>query len=164
MNVLWRYVGGGLVLLSAMIASAEYRSYAKRRILQYEGLIALLAHIEGMIGRYLASGDGLYRGFESAELERIGLLPLLRQGVGLADAFKRCLGEINLPKDSRKAVSEFLSGLGRDYKEGELKSLREFRTELEREKSTEAERLEKNAKVITVLLIGGALAFLIMII
>ena len=162
MSEVWKFLGGGLVLLSALIASGEYKLYAKRRIRQYEGLISLFAHLEAMIGRYLASGDGLYRGFENAELERVGLLPLIRQGVSLADAFKEC--EMNLPKDSLKAISEFLSGLGRGYKDGELKSLSDFRASLESEKATEADRLEKSVKVTTALLIGAALAFLIMII
>ena len=152
------------MLLSALIASGEYKTYAKRRILQYEGIISLFSHLEGMIGRYLASGDGLYRGFENAELERIGLLPLLRQGVGLSEAFKRCEGELNLSKNRCKAMSDFLSGLGRDYKDRELKLLSDFCMELVKEKTLEAERLEKSVKVTSALLIGGALAFLIMII
>lgn len=164
MSVGWRLVGVGLVLVAAIIASGEYKLYAKRRILQYEGFAALLFHLEGMISRYLSSGDGLYRGFENAELERIGFLPLIRGGDRPADALRRCEGQLCLSKDCLNALSAFFTGFGRDYKDRELKSISDFRTRLEEEKKSEAERLEKNVKVTSALLIGGALAFFIMII
>jgi hypothetical protein len=164
MSIGWRLVGGGLVIVAALIASGEYKLYAKRRILQYEGFAALLFHLEGMISRYLSSGDGLYRGFENAELERIGFLLLIRGGDRPAEALRKCDGQLCLSKECRKALSDFFVRFGRDYKDREIKSILDFRTGLEEEKKSEAERLEKSVKVFSALSIGGALAFFIMII
>ena len=63
-------MGGGLVVLSAILASRAYSDHAKRRMLQYSGLVALLQHAEGMITSFLASGEGLFRDFKDEELEK----------------------------------------------------------------------------------------------
>ena len=164
MNMILRFIGGGLVVVSALVASHEYSAYAKRRLLQYEGLVALFSHVEGKIRDFLASGDGLYRGFENEELERVGLLPLLREGERLKEAFCKCEGHLALPKGTVEGINTFLSTLGRGYREGEVAAFSAFRNKLEAEMKTEAERLDKSVKITRALLIGGALAFLIMIV
>ena len=164
MSVFWRFIGGGLVVLSAMLASKAYADYAKKRLLQYSGLISLLSHAEGMISRFLSSGDGLWRGFQNEELERVGLLPLLREGESLKSAFLKCREGLALPKKTIEQIEEFISRAGRDYREGEVAMISAFRNLLETEMKTEEEALDKNVKVVRVLLLGGSLAFLIMII
>lgn len=164
MSLYLRFFGGGLVLLSALAASSEYSSYAERRLAQYSGLLALLSHAEGMISRFLSSGDGLWRGFENEELEKIGLLPLLREGKTLSKAFLECEGRFVLSKEAKERIKDFLSTSGRGYMEGEVAAFSGFRAQLDTEMKAEKERLEKNVKVTRALLLGGALAFLILII
>ena len=152
------------MVLSAMLASNAYSNYAKRRLLQYSGLIALFSHQEGMISRFLSSGDGLWRGFSNEELEKIGFLPLLREGERLYNAFQKCEGNFLLPKETTERIKEFLYASGKGYKEGEIASISAFRLSLEEEMKNESDALDKNVKVANALLIGAALAFLIMII
>ena len=164
MSAFWRFTGGGLVVLSAILASNAYSEYAKRRLLQYSGLIALLTHAEGMISRFLSSGDGLWRGFKNEELERVGLLPLLREGESLKSAFLKCEGAFALEKEAIERITKFLSTSGSNYREGEVAAISAFRNQLEAEFKTEEETLDKSVKVTRALLLGGSLAFLIMII
>ena len=161
---LLRLLGGGLVVVSAIVASGEYSAYAKRRILHYEGLIALFSHAEGMISRFLASGDGLLRGFENEELEKVGMLSILREGEALQSAFEKCESRLALSVETKERIKDFLSTVGRGYREGEVASFSAFITSLKEEMSVESERLDKSVKVTRALLIGGSLAFLIMII
>ena len=164
MNILWRFAGGGLVVLSAMLASKSYSEYAKRRLLQYSGLISLRAHAEGMISRFLSSGDGLWRNFQNDELERVGLLPLLREGNFLKDAFLKSSKNFDLSKEAIERITKFFSTAGSNYKEGEVASLFKFRSQLEAEQKSEEEALDKSVKIARALLLGGSLAFVIMII
>ena len=164
MSVFLRFIGGGLVVLSAALASNAYSEYAKRRLSQYSGLIALLSHAEGMISRFLSSGDGLWHGFKNEELERVGFLPLLWGGSSLKDAFTECSGNFVLSPEAIERIKEFFSAVGSNYMEGEVASLSAFRDKLEEERGSEEERLEKNVKVARALLLGGSLAFVIMII
>ena len=164
MSLLLRFVGGGLVVLSALVASSEYSAYADRRISQYKGLCALFSHAEGRISRFLSSGDGLWRGFENEELSRVGLLPLLREGEPLSSAFLKCEENFALSREAKERIKEFLSTLGRGYREGEVSTISAFVSRLEKEMQTEEEALSKSVKVTRALLLGGALAFLILII
>lgn len=158
-----RFLGGGLVMISALIASGEYSAYAKKRMSQYAGLVALLSHAEGMISRFLSSGDGLWRSFENEALENTGLLAALREGKTLHAAFVECEGKFALSKEARERILDFLSTLGRSYKEGEVAAISAFRTELESEMKSEEEGLDKSVRVARALLLGGSLAFLILI-
>ena len=72
MSDLARLFGGGLILICAIIAGREYSSYTRRRLGQYRGFVALAAHIEGMISRFLAGGEELFRGFADPFLEETG--------------------------------------------------------------------------------------------
>lgn len=164
MSFYLRFLGGGLVMIAAMITSGEYSAYAKRRLSQYSGLVALLSHMEGMISRFLASGDGLWRGFENEALESTGLLSSLKEGKSLAAAFSECEGKFALTKEAKGRIGDFLAGLGRGYRSGELEMISAFRASLEKEMAEEQQSLEKSVKITRALLLGGALAFLIMII
>ena len=159
-----RFFGGGLIVVAALIASGEYSSYAKRRLAEYKGFIALFSHAEGMISRFLASGDGLWRGFENEALEKAGLLSALREGKTLAGAFDKCESRLALPGEAKKKIKDFLSASGRGYREGEIASFSAFGAGLEAEMKKEEERLDKSVKVTRALLLGGSLAFLILII
>ena len=87
MSIYLRLGGAGLILLGAILVGREYSAYLNRRLSEYRGLLSLLSHAEGVIGRNLSYGKELWRGFEDAALEKCGLLPALREGRGLADAF-----------------------------------------------------------------------------
>lgn len=164
MNMLLRLIGGGLVMTSALIASHEYSEYAKKRLDQYAGLIALLSHAEGMISRFLASGDGLWRGFENEALEKTGLMGNMREGRGLYESFALCESKFALSNEAKGRIKDFLSGRGMEYREGEIAALSNFREMLEEEMNKEKESLEKSVKVTRAILLGASLAFLILII
>ena len=164
MSVYLKFLGGGLLLLSAIFASSEYSSYADRRLLHYSGLVALFSHAEGMIYGFLSSGREMWRGFKNDELEKIGLLPQLREGETLLSAFQKCESRLALSKDAKERIKDFLATACRGYREGVIYSFSAFIKKLEAEMKAEEERLEKQVKVTRALLLGGALAFVILII
>ncbi len=157
-------VGGGLLLGGAVLASREYSAYLDRRLADYRGLLALLEHARGMIDRYLSYGAELWRGLENEAMERCGLLPLLKEGLGLGVAFARCMQGLALSAEAKKRISEELSGLGGAYRSGELDALTALRDRLLSECESERQAAEKNKRIATALMVGGALAVLVMII
>ena len=153
-----------LLLSAALCASREYSRFADLRLAQWRGFSAFLLHIEGEISKFLASGEGLYRGFENAELEKCGFLPALKEGTGLSSAFDGCRGRLLLPEGCKARLAEFFAAFGRGYKDSELASLSAFRIAFEKEYEAERERLEKSVKITRALLLGGALSVAIMLI
>ena len=164
MNVYFRWGGGAVLLVAAALVGREYTAYTERRISECEGFLSLLSHIEGKISKYLSFGDGLWRDFSDAELERVGFLPALREGLTASEAFSRCNARLSLGDDVRERLGAFFEDFGKEYMEGELKRLRLFREELAKIHAAECVELRKNAKVVRTLLIGAALGALILLI
>jgi hypothetical protein len=162
MNTFLRLGGAALVAIGALFVSKEYEKYLVKRGDEYRGLLALLSHAEGQISKFLAYGSALWRNFDDESLERCGLLPELRDGKGLSEAFEVCAPKMSLPRAVVKEISKSLSSLGNDYLEGELSALREIRERLTELLKNEEEQREKNIKVVRALLLGGALCAIIL--
>ena len=164
MNLYLRWAGAAVIMVAALYTSREYSRFASRRLAQWRGFISLLTHLEGEISKFLARGEGLFRGFADAELEECGFLQNLREGDGLLSAFEKCQSKLLLPRECKDALCEFFSSFGRSYKESELASLGAFRSSFEKEYEAEKERLEKSVKVTRTLLLGLALSVAILLI
>lgn len=164
MSIYLRWGGAILLMIGALYISREYEKYLNRRVAEYNGLAELISHAAGMIARFLAHGGDLWRDFENASLEKCGLLPALRRGACLADAFDECQGKMSLSAEEKQRWSAELHKLGRGYKDGELAMLSDLGQAISAEAGAEAESAEKNVKVARALLLGGALTVVIIII
>lgn len=164
MNIYFRWAGAALIMIASLYACREYSRFAEQEKAQWRGFSALLSHIEGGISKFLASGEGLFRGFEDEALEKCGFLQEIKAGVGLSSAFESCRGKLLLPEECKGRLSEFFASFGRGYQESELASLAAFRVGFEKEEAAERERLEKSVSVTRALLLGGALSVAIMLI
>ena len=164
MSLYLRWGGAALIMIAALFACREYSVYAEKRILQHKGFIALISHAEEMISKFLAKGIELWQDFSDSALEECGFSSHLREGRSLSEAFSACEVGICLPKDVKEELRDFFSGFGKSYKDGQLSSLSEFRKRLENRLKEEELSLEKSLKVTKALIIGGALAVVILII
>lgn len=159
-----RILGGALLLLCALLVGREYSAYAGRRIAEHQGFIALISHSEGMIGRFLSSGDELWRGFDNEALERVGFLPLIKDGKDADSAFSTVKGRLSLGDEAKKKVEEFFKDFGSGYKDQEIARISALRAELETSLKSETAELEKNSRVLNALLVGGALGLIILLV
>lgn len=164
MSIYLRWGGAALVMIAALFASREYSAYAQRRISQYKGFVALISHAEGMIAKFLAKGEELWRGFTDNALEECGFISSLREGKSLSESFSSCEDRLCLPRGVREELRGFFSEFGKSYKDGQLSSLSLFRAKLETKLNEEEAGLEKSLKVTRALIIGGALSVVILII
>lgn len=163
MSLYLRWGGVILLLIAALTVNRGYRDYLNRRLAEYRGLLGLIQHAEGMISKFLSYGKNLWRDFSDSALEKCGLLPALREGKSLSLAFDECLDNMALSREAKENISKKIQGLGSGYKDGELSNLRELREEISSELTLESEEAEKNIKVVSALLLGGALAVVIMV-
>ena len=164
MSFYFRLFGGLALVVSALILSREYSAYCKRRILEYDGFIALLSHAEGKIAKYLSSGESLWRDFNNDALLNCGFLVALQDGETPISAFEKCESRLRLSQSTKARLREFFSGWGREYRERELLLLSSFKEEIAAEGMAEKEKLDKSVRISSALLIGGALALMILII
>lgn len=162
MSLYLRWGGAILLIVVALYISREYEKYLGRRISEYRGLCSMIAHVEEMISKYLAHGDGLWRDFRCDALEKCGFLPAVREGKGLYSALESCSDKMSLSREAKERLSQSFKKLGRGYMDGELDNLSLLKDNLAEECERESIAAEKNIKVARALLLGGALTLVIM--
>ena len=157
-----KWIGIALLILGALLVGREYEKYLMRRVAEYRGLLALICHAEFMISRSLAYGKELWRGFSDDSLEKCELLPVLREGESLKNAFDKCKGKMSLTSEEKEKISLLFAGLGKGYAELELKTINNIKGSLATELKNEEDSSEKKLKIVRALLLGGALTIAIM--
>lgn len=162
MSLYLRWGGALLLLVSALLFGREYSKYAKRRKTQMAEFIALITHIKGRISRFLSPTSELLSGFESEELERCGFLSAFSESSDLGGALDRSKTVLGEP--FRNILSEFFSGFGKNYLDGEIKRIEHYTELLSEEEKREKEELSKSEKLTKTLLFAAALALAILLI
>ena len=103
--------------------------------------------------------------FESFQCDVESVLPFVlevRSGSSPKAAFEKHEGELAIGKEGKRILNNLFSALGTGYKDGTLSHIRSARDELERYTAGEKEEAEKNSKLITALLVGGAVGVLLL--
>ncbi len=157
-----RYVGAICIVVCAFLLSRSYSSYMKRRVSECECFLLLISHAEKMIRCFLSPITDIFSGFECGEESVMAFVCDVRGGKALSDAFAERECDFALGKDGKKILSELFSELGRGYKDGTLTLVASARSELEKYTVREREEGEKNSKLATALLVGGAVGVLLL--
>ena len=164
MSLYLRLGGSALVMIAALLISRCYEKYLLKRVDEYSGLVLLVTHMENQISKYLAYGNQLWSDFRHDGLEKCGFLPILRECGSISEALKSVGNKMSLSPASRECLVESFSRLGRGYLEAELNLIREIKDSINADLELERDSAEKNIKVARALLLGGALAVVIMVI
>lgn len=164
MSLYFRLGGAALVMIAALLISRYYEKYLLKRVDEYSGLVLLVTHMENEITKYLAYGNRLWSNFRHDGLEKCGFLPVLRECGSISEALSNVGDRMSLSRASREHLAESFSRLGRGYLDEELGLLSEIKDSLSAELDTERIEAEKNIKVVRALLLGGALAVVVMVI
>ena len=155
------YIGALLVMLSAYLIGREYSLRIKKRLAETEGFCLLIAHIEGVIDKFMSYGDELYSGFTNGALSECGFLDRLKGGASISELVPAidCLSVSQKVKDILK---ELFTKLGGDYRDLELKRIGELKGRINELYKCESEELNKSLKITRALLLGGGLVIVIL--
>ena len=160
----FRIAGALLILVAVLFAGREYSKFVSRRLDQLSGFYSLLEYVESSISKYLSFGRGLWVGFSCEALEGCGFLGLLREGRNPYEAFLQIKSKLSLSSDQCELLEEFFMGFGREYQDGEMKRVSEYRKKLGRILDDQAQSLTNNAKVLKALLLGAGMSLVILVI
>ena len=163
MSFALKIIGGACVLIAAAAMARLYDAFSKRRLSECESFISLLEHIRSEISCFLSPKERIFRGYEDENLERVGFLPLVREGEDMGDAFDKISQRLLVGKSGLDILASFFSGLGRGYKDGAMalgeRCIAEFRKYYESLK----DESEKNVKLFRTVIIGLGLGILILL-
>lgn len=164
MSDILRYAISITFLLSAYLISSGYSSYASARLSEYTAYLKLFTHVEWALTTRAATVKAWCLGFTEPTLEKLGLLPLLREGAAVKDAYKRAEMRSRMSQRGKELLGEYFSEYGRGYLDGELKKLRTARGALEDILKTEGEELTRSVRTLRALLFALALGGVILVI
>ena len=160
----FRIGGAVLILVAVLFAGREYSKFVNRRLDHLRGFYSLLEYIESSISKYLSFGRGLWVGFSCDSLEECGFLELLRDGSDPYEAFLQTKSKLSLSSDQCELLEEFFSGFGREYQDGEIKRVSDYRKRLGRILEDQEQTLDNNVKVVRALLLGAGMSLVILVI
>ena len=159
-----KWIGAALIALCAIFVSRGYSTFANRRLEQYRGFIAFLAHVEGKITDSLAYGYRLWSGFRCDEPNLCRFITILQDGVSPKEGFETIRSGLCLPDGAVEIVREVFSSFGLEYSERETKRIRSSREALISMLDEEIIEFEKSKKTFTALLFGVSASVIIMLI
>lgn len=155
-----RIFGYLLLFGSALFFVLGFRGYLVGRLRLTEELYRFISYLRRNIECYMVPASGNSAPFESAPLEEIGFLPLVRGGQSPKDAYRTVRGRIQVSREVRVVLDElFLSPGG--YHTHEVKSYelaeRRIYSEIERERTANIEKTKVVAGIALALALGLAL-------
>lgn len=163
MNELLKFLGMGLIILSAIAFFREYKSYLEYRCGICQGFLSLISHIRRQIECYLTPADRLLCDFGDDFLKKCGYLE--RAGsIGVREAYFEMEDRLRLPSEAREILRGLFSNFGKDYREGTLRELDSGVASFEKCLAKERLESEKELKIAGILAVCAALGIVILII
>lgn len=115
----------GILMLICCLAFAwrEYAAYLGREMRETDELLAFIKHIRERMNCYLEPISAWVGEYSTPELERLGFLGALRNGVDIKQAFADCSDKMCISSEVSDTFSNTLSEMGDFYLESELDAL-----------------------------------------
>ena len=159
-------IGATLVVGCAIFISRAYGAFAERRKAETEDFYLFILHIKGEVSRFLSKPERIFRSFESEALDSVGFLAPenLTGEAPFSSAYGAVRDRLSVSYSTDKILSEFFSGFGRDYRDGELKRCDAYAEELSRLWAREEGELLKSLQVTRAVLAAAALGIVILLI
>ena len=161
MNYSIKMFGLALILLSAWLVGLMYSRYCKKRLLQTEGFALLLSHIEKRVSLFLCTQKDLVSGYDNESIA--DFVREAESGESLFSAFCAVKQKFFLSEEVKTKLSDFFSGFGKNYREGELKRISLFEKELYELYRREETETPKRIKLAYTLLFATALSIVIIL-
>ena len=155
-------VGSLAVLTMALILSLRAAGVLRERLAQLEGFILLLRHIREQIAVFRTPTREILSGFQNEALRRAGFLAAAEER-GFAAALYAVRDRLYLDECEEAALSEFAHGLGGGYTEEELARCDLCLGRLTAAAEERRAALPRLARLYRTLMVGGALAVIILL-
>ncbi|MBQ9084627.1 MAG: hypothetical protein IJY24_03130 [Clostridia bacterium] len=147
--------GAAAVLGIAVLVSICYREYRNRLIRELDSLCEMLKDLHMSLAMYSKPLRSWAQGYKNELLEEVGLLPRLRAGGSIAEAFDKA-SPLRISGEGRALLEECFANLGRGYIEDEIARTREVLARLEKIRTSEREQAKRAMRAATAISMGLA--------
>ena len=158
-----KLVGVGLLLAGAFYISREYSLYLDKRLGEYKAISSMLSYAEEREKEEISKENKRWDNFSDEYLEKCGILSELRAGKDLFTILSESIWGLSISSEVKSRISNILSDLREKAVEEKEKALQKINSILKSEIESESELADKNRQIVRALLIGGALAVVVML-
>lgn len=159
--VIYKLLGGVLIVASSLTVSIEGRKYEKRRLSQIGAYIELLGYVKNQIECYLLPIDKIIDTADADLLLRCGIS---KQRLGRAG------GALLIPQSvyhgSRlpELLERFSREFGNAYREEQLHACERYIAEMNNEYTRLSQKESKESRLRLTLLVGASLSLILMLV
>lgn len=164
MGFILKVFGAAATLLFALGILRGYKRYLARRREECDVFLALIDAVRDGVDYFLSPLKRIFEKFCSGDSVPSRISKRICDGESPREAFEKEKSGLHIGESGKEILSGFFSSLGRGYRDGAValseackKKFSEYAEESERED-------EKNSRLAGVLIIGGALALIILFI
>lgn len=150
-------------MAAAFLLSREYARYIGKRAVQCEEFLSFIAYMRIQVGCFLRPARELAAGFHSRELERIGFLGAVNEGVSLFEAYKSTEDSLVLSKEEREVLRTLFSSLEECYLDDGIRIIDSSYKEMEKLCRKIRDERPKNVKLAATLSVTASVGFLILV-
>jgi len=158
---MFKLFGACAILISALLISLEIKHSSEKRVLQCRELLRLISYAEARLKCYLSPVCEWCVGFSSDVLSECGVI--IDGKLATAEEIMRSRSLLLMP-DERRVLCDFLSSVGCEYAEAELRRTAELESYFSGVVAENEREVPRRVKCFAVILVAISLGLVILMI
>jgi len=159
-----KVLGAAATLGFALLLLRGYKRYLASRRLECEGFISVFDAVRDGVDYFLSPLKKIFGRFCEGDSPLSRISKRICEGESPKAAFEKEKGGLHIGEAGREILSGFFSALGQGYKDGAVALSESCKKKFEKYNAERERDDEKNARLAAALIIGGALALVILFI
>ena len=159
-----RLCGAVLLVFAALLLSFGYKSFAREGVRQAQAFLELLSGLKRHISLSGAPIDRFVSEGKNRVLSELGFYREYSTRGSLYGAFSAVSSRLAVPKEIKGLLSELFSEMGRGELEAEVRRIEAGEAELKEMISGYKKDAEHSVRIVSVMLVAGALGLFIILV
>ena len=158
---IYKFVGAGSILMSALLMYFEMQSYQKKRANQLDAFLSLIEYVKNQVECYMLPIDAIILSCDKKLLERCGV-DIAREYKTLEEMIEHT--DFYLENDALKIILEFVKDFGVRYRSEQIISCKRYYDLLIKEREKLKEKNTKERKVRLALCLSISFSIILLLI
>lgn len=159
-----RVAGAALLLLAAVGFIRLYRAYLGTRVAFFDEFISLIGDLRRHISTHRGSVAEIVAAHSGGRLGEVGFATAYKASGSLCKAFSDVRGQVNMPEDALRSLSEYFRTYGTGYTADELAAADGEIATLERMAKAEKEASLRSQKAASATAVAIALGLVVLLV
>ena len=164
MTFIIKIFGAVAICVFALRLLRGYKRYLEKRKAECEGFILVIEAVRDGVDYFLSPLKRIFERFCEGDSPLARISKRICGGESPKTAFESEKDGLHIGESGKDILSGFFSSLGRGYKDGAVSMSEACKKKFEKYSAEREREDEKNARLATTLVVGGALAVIILFI